>query len=30
MTYMHNGKQYIVTAASGRQYPGELVALALP
>jgi len=30
MTYMHNGKQYIVTAASGRQYPGELIALALP
>jgi quinoprotein glucose dehydrogenase len=30
MTYMHNGKQYIVTAASSRQYPGELIALALP
>jgi quinoprotein glucose dehydrogenase len=30
MTYMYNGKQYIVTAASGRQYPGELIALALP
>ncbi len=30
MTYMHNGKQYIVVAVSGRQAPGELVALALP
>jgi quinoprotein glucose dehydrogenase len=30
MTYMHNGKQYIVTAASSRQHPGELIALALP
>jgi quinoprotein glucose dehydrogenase len=30
MTYMVNGKQYIVVAISGRQYPGELVALALP
>ena len=30
MTYMANGKQYIVVAVSGRQYPGELVALALP
>jgi len=24
------GKQFIVVAISGRQYPGELVALALP
>jgi quinoprotein glucose dehydrogenase len=30
MTYMHAGKQYIVVAVSGRQAPGELIALALP
>ena len=30
MTYMVGGKQYIVVAVSGRQHPGELVALALP
>jgi quinoprotein glucose dehydrogenase len=30
MTYMTNGKQYIVVAVSGRNHPGELVALALP
>ena len=30
MTYMVNGKQYIVVAVSGRQYPGELIALAIP
>jgi len=30
MTYQVNGKQYIVVAISGRQYPGEFVALALP
>jgi len=30
MTYMANGKQYIVVAVSGRNVPGELVALALP
>lgn len=30
MTYMVNGKQYIVVAVSGRDFPGELVALALP
>jgi len=30
MTYMVGGKQYIVVAVSGRQYPGELVALSLP
>jgi quinoprotein glucose dehydrogenase len=30
MTYMAGGKQYIVVGISGRQYPGELVALALP
>ncbi len=30
MTYMAGGKQYIIVGISGRQYPGELVALALP
>jgi quinoprotein glucose dehydrogenase len=30
MTYMANGKQYIVVAVSGRDTPGELIALALP
>ena len=30
MTYMVNGKQYILVAVSGRQYPGELIALAIP
>jgi quinoprotein glucose dehydrogenase len=30
MTYMAGGKQFIVVAISGRQYPGELIALALP
>jgi hypothetical protein len=30
MTYMVNGKQFIVVAVSGRQYPGELIALAIP
>ena len=30
MTYMADGKQYIVVAVSGRNFPGELVALALP
>jgi glucose dehydrogenase len=30
MTYMVNGKQYIVVAVSGREFLGELVALALP
>ncbi len=30
MTYMHEGKQYIVMAVAGRGVPGELVALALP
>jgi glucose dehydrogenase len=30
MTYMVGGKQYIVVAVSGRQHPGELVALSLP
>jgi quinoprotein glucose dehydrogenase len=30
MTYMVNGKQYIVVAVSSRTMPGELMALALP
>jgi quinoprotein glucose dehydrogenase len=30
MTYMFNGKQFIVVAVGGRMFPGELVALALP
>jgi quinoprotein glucose dehydrogenase len=30
MTYMVNGKQYIVVAVSSREMPGELMALALP
>jgi quinoprotein glucose dehydrogenase len=30
MTYMHNGKQYIVVAVSGGNYSGELVAFRLP
>jgi quinoprotein glucose dehydrogenase len=30
MTYMLNGKQYIVVAISGPQYSGELIAFALP
>ena len=30
MTYMHNGKQFIVVAIGGQQYPAEFVALALP
>jgi quinoprotein glucose dehydrogenase len=30
MTYMHNGKQYIVLAIGSTDYPAELVALALP
>ena len=30
MTYMAKGKQYIVVGISGRQFPGELVALSLP
>jgi quinoprotein glucose dehydrogenase len=30
MTYMHNGKQYIVIAISGGNYSGELVAFKLP
>jgi quinoprotein glucose dehydrogenase len=30
MTYMVNGRQYIVIAISGRGYPGELLAFRLP
>jgi quinoprotein glucose dehydrogenase len=30
MTYMFNGKQYIVVAIGGNGYPGELVAFTLP
>jgi quinoprotein glucose dehydrogenase len=30
MTYMLNGKQYIVLAISGGNYSGELVAFRLP
>ena len=30
MTYMHNGKQYIVVAISGGNYSGELLAFRLP
>jgi len=30
MTYMANGKQYIVVAVGARNFPAELVALALP
>jgi quinoprotein glucose dehydrogenase len=30
MTYMHDGKQYIVLAVSGAGFPGELIAFRLP
>ena len=30
MTYMHNGRQYLVIAISGPGYSGELLALRLP
>ena len=30
MTYLHDGKQYIVVAIGSTDYPAELVALALP
>jgi quinoprotein glucose dehydrogenase len=30
MTYMHEGKQYIIVPAAGRDLPGSLVALRLP
>jgi quinoprotein glucose dehydrogenase len=30
MTYLHNGKQYIVIAVSGGSYSGEYLAFSLP
>jgi quinoprotein glucose dehydrogenase len=30
MTYMHNGKQYVVMAIGGRDHPAEFVAYSLP
>jgi quinoprotein glucose dehydrogenase len=30
MTYMHDGKQYVVVGVGSTDYPAELVALALP
>jgi hypothetical protein len=30
MTYILNGKQYVVVAVSGGNYPGELLAFKLP
>ena len=30
MTYLFNGRQYIVVAVSGGNYPGELLAFRLP
>jgi quinoprotein glucose dehydrogenase len=30
MTYMLNGRQYLVIAVSGNNYPGELIAYSLP
>ena len=30
MTYMLNGRQYIVVAISGQNFPGELMAFRLP
>jgi hypothetical protein len=30
MTYLFNGKQYIVVAVSGGAYSGELIAYRLP
>jgi quinoprotein glucose dehydrogenase len=30
MTYMVNGKQYVVLAIGGGNYPGELLAFKLP
>src|SRR5205823_12437623 len=30
MTYLHNGRQYIVVAISGGNYSGELIAFRLP
>ena len=30
MTYLHEGKQYVVVAVSDNDHEGELIALALP
>jgi len=30
MTYMYNGKQYVLVAVSGGTYTGELLAFKLP
>jgi hypothetical protein len=30
MTYMFQGKQYVVVAIGSREYPAEYVALSLP
>ena len=30
MTYLHDGKQYVVVSVGSTDYPAELVALALP
>ena len=30
MTYMLDGRQYLVIAVSGNDYPGELIAFAVP
>jgi quinoprotein glucose dehydrogenase len=30
MTYMLDGKQYLVVAVGGARYPGELIAFTLP
>jgi hypothetical protein len=30
MTYMHEGKQYLVVAIGGGNYPGELLAFRVP
>jgi hypothetical protein len=30
MTYMHDGKQYVVMAIGGQKHPAEFVAYSLP
>jgi len=30
MTYMFNGKQYLIVAVSGGNYSGELIAFKIP
>jgi quinoprotein glucose dehydrogenase len=30
MTYLHNGKQYLVMAIGSREHPAEFIALSLP